>query len=235
MCTVTFLPANSGFVLTSNRDESPARAALTSPPGVYKLLTGTAFFPKDAQGGTWFAAASTGQIHCLLNGAFKKHQHTPPYRKSRGIVLLESLQYNRPEIFAESYNFDGIEPFTMIMVEPAESLELFEFRWDGLSPALKSIDPHLPHIWSSVTLYDEQAQKMRQKVFDDWLMSDAGSESIFDLHKHGGYGDPENDFRMNRNGMVSTVSITQVTDTPQQSTMKYQDLLTGLTEELQLY
>jgi len=123
----------------------------------------------------------------------------------------------------------------MILIEPTDHLKLFELRWDGSLPSLKPVDAHLPHIWSSVTLYDEQAQKMRQKVFDDWLMSDAGSESIFDLHKNGGYGDPENDFRMNRNGLVSTVSITQVTDTPQQSTMKYQDLLTGLSEELKLY
>ena len=62
-------------------------------PDFHILPNKKIIFPKDAKaGGTWFAAADTGVIAVLLNGAFKKHIAQPPYRKSRGLILLEIMQ-----------------------------------------------------------------------------------------------------------------------------------------------
>lgn len=90
MCTVTYLPVSTGFVLTQNRDEAPTR----SPQIISKEKRfGTELlFPKDTKaGGTWIATARDGRTACLLNGAFEKHKHEPPYRLSRGLVLLDFL------------------------------------------------------------------------------------------------------------------------------------------------
>ena len=89
MCTVTFIPLkNNRFVLTSNRDESPQR----SPETISSLRKEgqEIIFPKDkGAGGSWIAASSQDRLVCLLNGAFDCHQRTPPYRKSRGQMVLD--------------------------------------------------------------------------------------------------------------------------------------------------
>ena len=234
MCTVTYLPTSSGFIFTSNRDEIPLRAASTLPPAAYNTDTGTLYFPKDAQGGTWFGVAANGRIHCLLNGAFKKHAHKPPYRKSRGLVVLESLGFRDAEAFAGSYDLSGIEPFTMVMVEPDEQKSLFEFRWDGLKVHLTEKDVAQPNIWSSATLYDETATRKREDVFKKWMagLREPDNESVMQLHFSGSYGDPKNDFRMNRDGIVQTVSITQITSAEGNQTLFYRDLLSGMAHSL---
>jgi hypothetical protein len=237
LCTVTFLPTTSGFILTSNRDESPVRAAITLPPQTYQLINAPAYFPKDPQGGTWIAVSGEGRMHCLLNGAFEKHSHQPPYRKSRGIVVLDSLEYDVAEEFASGYDFTDIEPFTLVMANTAGIIQLHEFRWDGNQTHLKIIDAGIPHIWSSATLYDPAARKKREDVFQNWLTQQSAPdpELVLELHLTGGYGDPKNDFRMNRNGMVQTVSVTQVLDNGGKSQMRYRDLLHGTAHQLELY
>ncbi|MBK6665833.1 MAG: NRDE family protein [Saprospiraceae bacterium] len=71
MCTVSYMPTKSGFILTSSRDESKVRKAL--PPATYHLHGQDLVFPKDIlAGGTWIAASERGQVACLLNGAFDK-------------------------------------------------------------------------------------------------------------------------------------------------------------------
>jgi hypothetical protein len=237
LCTVTFLPTASGFILTSNRDESPVRAAITLPPQSYQLINATAYFPKDPQGGTWIAVSGEGRMHCLLNGAFEKHVHQPPYRKSRGIVVLDSLEYDIAEQFASDYDFSGIEPFTLVMVNSAGLLQLHEFRWDGKDAHLKILAAGTPHIWSSASLYDQTARKKREEVFQNWLQrqSTPNPDAVLDLHLNGGVGDPKNNFRMDRGGMVQTVSVTQVLDSAGKSLMRYRDLLHETLHQLELY
>ena len=85
--------------------------------------------PKDARaGGTWLVATNNGTVACLLNGAFKKHHHSPPYRRSRGLMILDAAtQYNSFQNFTQHYDFEGIEPFTLVV---CESEKVFELRWD---------------------------------------------------------------------------------------------------------
>ena len=86
MCTVSFLPLENGFILTSNRDERALRKKAIFP-SYQESKAGTVIFPQDGEaGGTWFATADTRMI-CLLNGAFKSHEKQPPYRHSRGKVV----------------------------------------------------------------------------------------------------------------------------------------------------
>ncbi|MEY3367539.1 MAG: hypothetical protein RI973_694 [Bacteroidota bacterium] len=233
MCTVTYIPQAKGqFILTSNRDESPAR----SPQQVSQAaLQGLSLvFPKDTgAGGTWIAAAADNRVTCLLNGAFDKHRHEPPYRRSRGLMVLDFFEFPSLIAFEEAYDFRGIEPFTLVTVDNGE---LFELRWDGDRAHLKALDAESPCIWSSATLYPGEVGKMREAWFREWLdgRSDFSLEAIRALHLNGGAGDLRNGFVMNRDEVVRTVSITHVIKSSNHIEMHYQDLLRNLRSREQM-
>ena len=207
MCTVTFIPQEEGFILTSNRDEAPARAAETLFQEMKNDVLIT--YPKDkGAGGTWIAASSSGQVVCLLNGAYEKHEHTPPYKRSRGLMVLSFFDYKGVSDFVSRYDFEGMEPFTFLM---AEQDELWELRWMGAEMSLKQMDEKSEHIWSSATLYDAKMQEKRNAWFDAWKeKSDNSATSIMNFHLYAGEGNPEIDIVMNRNNIVRSISITQI-------------------------
>ncbi len=131
MCTVTYLPLeNDGFILTSNRDESPMRK--TIPPKKY-LENGVEFaYPKDQlAGGTWIGASTKNRLVCLLNGAFKKHERNSYYKMSRGLVVKNILTVTDAVAYIKGFNFNDIEPFTIIMVDWNDGLDTYELVWDG--------------------------------------------------------------------------------------------------------
>ena len=117
MCTVTLLPqANNNFILTSNRDEHPNR--ITIPPKKYVENGVEMFFPKDEKaGGTWIGFSDKNRMICLLNGAFKNHIKKKNYKKSRGVIAKEVLQSNNFLKFINELDLNGIEPFTIIIVD----------------------------------------------------------------------------------------------------------------------
>jgi hypothetical protein len=231
MCTVTFLPSQDGFVLTHNRDEAPSR----SPQMIARVKTGAGvtLLPRDTlAGGSWIAAVQEGYTVCLLNGAFVKHVHAPPYRRSRGLVLLDFLEAPSADWFFEEYDFTGIEPFTFLYFDPDRVIEL---RWDGNDRFVKYLPVQQAHFWCSSTLYPADMQERRELVFREWLKTHYTLEmnpaqlkkKILHLHHTGSVNDPENDFIMNRHGRVQTVSITQVQVQPGKATMAYHDLISG--------
>ncbi len=224
MCTVTYIPQGpDSFVLSSNRDESPAR----SPRNLTRLETpgSTLLFPRDtAAGGSWIVADNHNRVVCLLNGAFEKHRHSPPYKKSRGLMVLNFFDFSRAGAFASEYDFEGMEPFTFIILEKGR---LFELRWDEKEVHFRELDAKAYQIWSSATLYTEEVREKRQGWFRNWLAnrSDWSLEAIHSLHRYGGEGDPWNDYVMDRNGVVQTVSITHIHKKPGKLDFIYHDLL----------
>ena len=236
MCVVTYLPeVDGGFILTSNRDESIRRPAAI-PPRRYVVGKQLVAFPKDAQaGGTWIATTERRTL-CLLNGAFQKHAHRPPYRRSRGLVVLDAFSYDSPHTFAREYDFTDIEPFTLVMVDKANDfLTLHELRWDGSKAHFKCLAADAPRIWSSVTLYSEAVVREREGWFQAWLAAphvDLAAE-IIAFHTSAGKGDPTNDLRVNR-GNLKTVSITQIRTQSGELNLFYQDFLHEGTHQLQV-
>ena len=252
MCTVTYLPGPSGFTLTHNRDEAPNRSTQSivrekTPKG------NTLIFPRDAQaGGTWIASAQNGKTACLLNGAFELHRRELPYRRSRGLILLDFFDWEDPDAFFQQYDLDRIEPFTFLYFEkPSNEMgvqRVTELRWDGHQRFLKELSPQTPHFWCSATLYPPEMQIRREQVFRDWLRHPSPShpspnhqlhqspipQSLITLHQTGSINDPENDYVMNRAGRVQTVSITQVVVDEKNAQMKYLDLLGGNRSERRL-
>lgn len=213
MCTVTFLPkSRQDFILTSNRDEDPSRASQqlsTQEIGGRKV-----HFPKDPKaGGTWLATDQDGFTLCLLNGGFEKHKHRPPYRLSRGLMVLDFFKINQVQSFIGNYNFDGIEPFTLVLVDhSSEEVQLNQLVWDEERLDHQVFDAQKPHIWSSSTLYPQPVRDERRQWFSEWLegRNEFYQNDILSFHQFGGKGDAWNDFVMNREGRVQTVSVTSL-------------------------
>ena len=227
MCTLTYLPnSNGGFILTSNRDEKVDRK-VTLPPEHYYHYGVKVVYPKDTQGGgTWLAAAENGFTLCLLNGAFDKHIPAPPYRKSRGLVLLDFFEYNQVGQFLKNYDFTGIEPFTLIIIEKQLSVVLHQLRWDGLTVHHSLLNEHEPHIWSSATLYAAETIAERELWFKEWLTINP-EPTIHDMlyfHHFGGKGDQHNDLLMNRGNRLKTLSISSFKHCVDGYFMLYEDL-----------
>ena len=227
MCVLTFLPTiNSGYILTNNRDESLARPKAI-PPKKYKINGKQIYFPKDAQaGGTWMATSNDFTV-CLLNGASENHVHNPPYRQSRGQLILDFFKFDTVDNFIENYSFENIENFTLVIIHHKNDLQLCEFRWDGSTLSYTSKNPEEAHIWSSSTLYSQQIRTEREHWFADFREQnpDFTREQVIDFHLHGGTGDAHNDMRMNRKGKLITQCIFQVVKQNHYLSFSFHDLL----------
>jgi len=226
MCTVTYIPGKDGIFLTSNRDEKSWREPAI-PPKEYSFETGSLLFPKDANaGGTWIAAHENGNAIVFLNGAFESHISVPPYKKSRGIVLLDLINTNSPFNSFNSINLNNIEPFTAIIFDHGY---LHECRWDGSLKHSEILKQEEPHIWSSSTLYDRQVREKRKSWFDEWIKKTPyiALNDILQFHRFTGDGDLHNDLMMNRDGKVGTVSITSLQLSGQKISMHYLDVQTN--------
>lgn len=228
MCTVTAIATSTGLILTSSRDEITSR--LTAPPRVFQIESGAQImYPADIlANGTWIAMDDRGGIRCLLNGAHERHERRLPYRKSRGLVVTESFQYRSATDFVRHYDAHGIEPFTLIWVDPEQNLQADVIRWDHSKFEHAVEDLSQPRMWQSATLYTREVQRLRRTWFQTWLQAYHEQEdfNIQEFHNLKGSGDETHDIRMLR-GALQTVSITQIRSEKRQLLMHYEDLISG--------
>lgn len=226
MCTITFTPiSNHGFILTSNRDEAPGRETL--PPEIYNEDGVKLLYPKDAvAGGTWIGVSDRKRVASLMNGGFVAHEPKQSYRKSRGVVLKDILRSNDLKSEIEQYNFQDIEPFTVILVDWNDGVRLFKLVWDGEKYHF-SEEPLAPQIWSSSPLYPEVLKKKREKWFSEFLFKTIrpSEDELLNFHKTSGDGDCNSSLVMNRE-YVKTKSITQIVKNNDAISMRYEDLQT---------
>ncbi|AWW29693.1 hypothetical protein DN752_05905 [Echinicola strongylocentroti] len=222
MCTVTYIPLPSGFVLSSNRDELTHRAAL--PPMWHSPGAAPLLFPYEPTSkGSWLAVSKQLEVRCLLNGAFENHIKKPNYRKSRGKMLVESFNSPALEAFVNEYNFDGIAPFTLIDINETG---LSEIRWDEKKITVNKLPSDQAKIWSSATLYPPPVRKERESAFTQWLHKNRASEDVnitdFHLSTHG--MDATNDILMARPSGIKTTSFTQFRKQGNHGSLTFRDL-----------
>jgi len=233
MCTVSFIPIKDKFIITSNRDEKTTRKNAIRPE-IFVYNGHKLFFPKDGDaGGTWIAMKENGDAAVLLNGAFICHAVEPPYRLSRGIILLDIISTERPSLTFTKINLQDIEPFTLVLLE---SSCLYEFRWDGAEKYCRQLSSNRAYIWSSATLYDGFVVKRREQWFASFLNSHLTptQQDIINFHRFTGDGDKENDLLMTRDGMYSTVSITSILLTKDRGSMQYFDIKKATNSEINI-
>jgi hypothetical protein len=223
MCTVTYIKTPDAVYITSNRDEHIHRAAAL-PPVVATIRSKKILFPKDPVGaGSWIALDENGKTAVLLNGAEKKHEPVYPYRKSRGLILLELISTDNSSNFFEGADLDRIEPFTIILFEKGI---LYQLRWNGMKKQVLLPDVHSAHIWSSVTLYTDEVIAQRKKMFQQFIRHnpEPGSEAILQFHQPDN-ADKENGFTIKRKSGMQTQSVTQVNIKASHCFMNYHDLI----------
>ncbi len=132
--------------------------------------------------------------------------------------------------FLENYELNGIAPFTLLIFE---NDRLNELVWDGEKKHHHKLPVSEPRIWSSATLYTPEIRAYRKKLFEDWTSETEqyDRESIMSFHQMAN-GDPFNDFVMDRDGIVSTLSITCIVLKPSSGSILHQEIGANLCEEI---
>lgn len=238
MCTVTFIPTNDGFYFTSSRDEKASRT--TIPPKLYQVDGIELVFPKDKlAGGTWIASNPSGKTACLLNGAFVNHVKEKQYDRSRGLILLESFNYNTTPDFCDEVQLNNVEPFTLLTLnyQSGSLSEFYELRWDGKSKFLNKLSNSDSQIWSSATLYDSTTQAKRKSLFKNWIHQhqDFEDKMILNFHnrKHG--LNTNEDILMKGKGNLRTLSISQIHVQQNKAVFNYFDIEKNKNHKVELH
>ena len=149
MCTVTYLPqGNDHFLLTSNRDEMPSRSPRSIT--VSEFAGQKLAFPRDEMaGGTWLAVSDHNRLACLLNGAFERHDRNPPYRMSRGVMVLEYFTYRDTADFLQC-SVKGVGDHILAASFLAEFVEN-DIPWVHIDLAAGDNEGGLAHVASKFT------------------------------------------------------------------------------------
>ena len=147
MCTVSFVNSNGRIIITSNRDEQVLRPALA--PKNYLVNQKKIIFPKDPKaGGTWYAVDEHANVLVLLNGADEKHHSSPPYRRSRGLILLDIFGSESAISAWEKIDLSNIEPFTLVLFQDQQ---LYQLRWNGSCKEVKKLNKKKNNVgWSVI-------------------------------------------------------------------------------------
>lgn len=221
MCSVSFIPVQDGFVLTSNRDEKIYRP--TCEPKIYFEQEVRLLYPKDEQaGGTWIVAKENGTCIVLLNGAFVNHQKKDHYTRSRGVVLKEIIKNEDPVFHFYGMHLKDIEPFTLIIFY---NTTLTEVKWDGVEKHILPKSIQQPHFWSSATLYNQKQQQIRNQWFQDFYTTKSiiTVDNIVSFHSNTHAENTEFGLVINREDKTKTVSITQLVIKNKRVEMAYID------------
>jgi hypothetical protein len=223
MCTVSFVHSNGKIIITSNRDEQVARPAIE--PRNYLINQKNLFFPKDPKaGGTWFVVDDCANVLVLLNGAEEKHQWNPPYRRSRGLIVLDLFSSESAISAWETIALENIEPFTIVLFQDQQ---LYQLRWDGHNKTAQNLNSEGNHIWSSSTLYSKEIRDQRRKWFSTFLDTtpELTFEEMFRFHRYTGADNAQHGLIINRNDELKTLSITQSVIERNKNTVTHHDLI----------
>lgn len=226
MCTVSFfLNNNNEVIITSNRDEKQSRPLAIVPQA--QLFNGEPlYYPKDPlAGGTWFVVNKKADVFVLLNGALEKHISIPPYRKSRGLILLELAASKNVFDAWNNINLNNIEPFTCIVYSNSN---LHQFRWNAIYKENVQLDVSMPQIWSSSTLYSKEVRRKREVWFEEFVKinnSKISADDAIQFHTQTHIEDTNNGLLINREGEMLSKSVTQVVLHEKQFTFTHIDLI----------
>ena len=223
MCTVTYIPqSEDAFILTHSRDEKVLRG-IASPPVIRKINGIKHIFPVDPKGGgTWIGVGENNRVACLLNGGTNKHIPHPPYRQSRGLIIPDLFSYDSFSSFYNDYSFDGIEPFTLVVMEDNQ---IFELRVEEKILRIKELDRNIPHIYSSATLYSPEVAHNRKVEFHEWLKTQEKftQAELLKLHSKFRYELLNTGKPTNNNTILKTVSTTSILKSKTQAEVLYFD------------
>lgn len=224
MCTVSFVSSNDKFIITSNRDEKIIRPSAIEPKN-YLVNNKNILFPKDPKaGGTWYAVTEQGTILVLLNGADERHDVKLPYRRSRGLIVLDIISTISAIQTWKVIDLDNIEPFTLVL---SQENKLYQLRWNGTEKSTLNLDSSTSHIWSSSTLYPKEIREKRADWFVNFLETkpQITEDEMYNFHRYTENDNSENGLVINRDDIMKTLSITQSVVEKNKVTVLHHDLI----------
>ena len=223
MCTVSFVHSSGKIIITSNRDEQVARPAVE--PRNYLVNQKNLFFPKDPKaGGTWYVVDENANVLVLLNGADEKHEWNPPYRRSRGLIVLDIFSSESAINAWENIDLENVEPFTIVLFQDQQ---LYQLRWNGTEKSTVKLNTNENHIWSSSTLYSKEIRDQRAQWFSTFLDTtpEVTFEEMFRFHRYTEADNAQHGLIINRNDRLKTLSITHSVIDQNKITVMHHDLI----------
>lgn len=208
MCILSIVKSNDRLIITSNRDEQRSRKN-SQIPAIINSGNRKSILARDAQAqGTWLLTDNFGRSAVLLNGAFTSHTSTPPYRESRGIILMNLFQEEQFKSAFLFYNLNNIEPFQVIYVDLKNALQCV---WDGEQKHVFQIDLSKPQVYFSPTLYERSQRDVKRKNFLSTFekIDSITKAELFDFHTANKEENSDLNFFMNRE-FQTTKSVTQI-------------------------
>ena len=242
MCTVSFVPGltDGGYVLVTNRDESPRRGP-AEPPSIVERSGRRICAPRDSDaGGTWISVDDRGRTLCLLNGDGARRVPVDPGVPSRGLLVFELAASDDPASL-----WPGLQrrqragrlhqqPFRLLQATPGTAgapAGLMNVAWDGNELQRQVVSG--PYLETSSGLEPEAVRRFRRDRFERLLEEVAGdpgqllpsrSSRLLDWHRSHDPDVPEGDHRsvcMHR-PEAHTVSRTAVEVRGEEVEMRYQ-------------
>jgi hypothetical protein len=219
MCVLSVVYNGGEIIVTSNRDEKRERPN-SSIPRAYHLNGGCVVYAQDSlQNGTWLVADDRGRVAVLLNGAIKPHVPNPPYRMSRGLLLLDVFE--KEDFLTAFHEFDltGIEPFQMIFISQGS---IYQMLWDEQFKHVVQFHDRSSVCFFSSTLYSENHQQEKE----NWFIKQQSNLDVdyalhlFHLHQRRSNGAEDGCFFLN-NSTHLTKSVSQVVIAQGQSTYRH--------------
>jgi len=129
--------------------------------------------------------------------------------------------------FYNEYDFNGLEPFTLLIIE---NDQLFELIVNQSSVRLRELDCKKPYMYSSSTLYGTAIMEDRILTFYQWYYKreNITQEDVLLFHQKFLYKDEKEKPENQTNNILNTVSITSVYKTSQMAQIHYFDLINDI-------
>jgi len=221
MCSVSWLPHDTGYDLFFNRDEQRTRPTAELPSLQTEAST-KYLSPKDPQGGgTWIFVNKHGLTTCLLNAYQQETSEPPQNPTSRGLLVksLASCQ-RRQDLEAKLQQLlqtHTYSPFYLLALDAHQQVSF----WLWNSRNLQSIQaPALPFFTTS-SQHPETVLNFRKNTATVAIEQNGlNPETLKNLHMATGIPASEKTIKMSRQD-ARTVSFTQITVQPNLATMHY--------------
>jgi hypothetical protein len=221
MCTVTFLPRQTGYCLAMNRDEKRSRSQGLAP--ARKTVAGHQVLgPSEPGGGSWIVLNDSGGSLALVNW-YSVSRRVKVHPVSRGAVVAATSASSTDKLLEAvlaELPLRRINPFRLIGVFPAAQ-QIAEWRWD-LKRLVRKSHRWRPQQWISSGFDEPTAQRIRTRTFRQaQFQRSAGSLSwLRRLHRSHSPGKGPFSTCMHREYAV-TVSYTEIAVQGHQRRMRH--------------
>lgn len=210
MCTMTFIPRKTGYVVGMNRDEKLTRVA--GLPPLKRTIDGrTVTYPSEPSGGTWISLNDAGVTFALIN--WYSVSATPIGNPvSRGLVIPKICTSLNPDAVNEQLAdlpLHSIRPFRLTGIFKS-SRQIKEWQWD-LKNLLSKSHNWIPQQWISSGFDEPSAQKIRSRTFREYCSQASCGTMNWLRRLHRAHGPAHGPFStcMHRDD-AATVSYTEI-------------------------